>query len=81
MKALSDKLKNLYDLSPDGKRQGVVVDTKTCLNCLPLDHFLRDCKGPSKCRKCGSNSRHNIPATYQRSIFAQQISATDQCSP
>ena len=30
---------------PVDKRQ-CVVDAKRCLNCLSLNHFVRDCKGP-----------------------------------
>ena len=40
-KSYSDKL----------KRQ-TVMDAKRCLNCLSVEHFVRDFPHPSKCRKC-----------------------------
>ena len=46
-KSYSDKL----------KRQ-TVMDAKRCLNCLSLEHFVRDCPHPSKCRKCSPNCQN-----------------------
>ena len=46
-KSYSDKL----------KRQ-TVMDAKRCLNCLSLQHFVRDCPHPSKCRKCSPNCQN-----------------------
>ena len=43
-------------LSLHEKRQRV-VDAKRCLNCLSLDHFVRECPRPSKCCECGPNCR------------------------
>ena len=46
-KSYSDKL----------KRQ-TVMDAKRCLNCLSVEHFVRDCSHPSKCRKCSPNCQN-----------------------
>ena len=43
-------------LSPSAKRQRI-FDTKRCLNCLSLEHFVRECPRTSKCRICGPNSQ------------------------
>ena len=51
--------------SPMNKRQ-CVVDVKRCLNCLSLNHFVRDCKGPSKCGKCGPNSHHKHTSAFHK---------------
>ena len=46
-KSYSDKL----------KRQ-TVMEAKSCLNCLSVKHFVRDCPHPSKCRKCLLNCQN-----------------------
>ena len=48
-----------YKLTPRtrSKRQ-IVIDAKRCLNCLSLEHFVRECPYPSKCRKCGPSSQN-----------------------
>ena len=63
-------------LSPMDKRQ-CVVDAKRCLNCLPLNHFVRDCKGPSKCRKCGPNSRHKHTSALHECFDAENFGAAE----
>ena len=55
-------------LSPKAKRQ-TVIDAKRCLNCLSLDHFVRDCARPSKCRECGPKNQ-NKHATALHECFA-----------
>ena len=55
-------------LSPEAKRQ-TVIDAKRCLNCLSLDHFVRDCARPSKCRECGPKNQ-NKHATALHVCFA-----------
>ena len=44
-------------LTPEMKRKAV-VEVKRCLNCLSLDHFVRQCSFPSKCRLCGPQCRN-----------------------
>ena len=43
--------------SPRVKLQ-TVMDAKRCLICLSVEHFVRDCPYPSKCRKCGSGCQN-----------------------
>ena len=35
-----------------------VMDAKRCLNCLSVEHFVRDYPHPSKCRKCIPNCQN-----------------------
>ena len=48
-------------LAPEMKRK-TVVEAKRCLNCLSLDHFVRQCSFPSKCRLCGPQCRNKHAA-------------------
>ena len=41
-----------------GSKRLAVMDAKRCLNCLSLEHFVRNCAFPSKCRVCGSQCRN-----------------------
>ena len=34
------------------------MDAKRCLNCLSVEHFVRDCPHHSKCRKCIPNCQN-----------------------
>ena len=34
------------------------MDAKRYLNCLSVEHFVRDCPHPSKCRKCIPNCQN-----------------------
>ena len=43
------------DLSPKSRRQ-TVIEAKKCLNCLSLDHIVRNCPRSTKCRKYGPRS-------------------------
>ena len=47
----------------------VVNRTKRCLNCLSLEHFVRECSRPNKCRKCGPRSNVSKRATALRSYW------------
>ena len=51
-------------LTPEMKRTAV-VGAKRCLNCLSLDHFVRQCSFPSKCRLCGSQCRNKHAAALR----------------
>ena len=59
-------------LLPMNKRQ-CVVDSKRSLNCMSLDHFVRDCKGPSKCRKCGPNCGHKQTSALHECFDAENF--------
>jgi len=66
-------VKKLKAYSPETKRQ-TVITAKWCLNCSSLEHFVRECPYPSKCRKCGPDSK-------KHSILVLRINAiTDQSS-
>ena len=60
--------KTFSTMSPKANRQ-TVIDAKRCLNCLSLDHFVRDCARPSRCRECGPNNQ-NKHATALHECFA-----------
>ena len=51
---------NFKRLSPELKRK-TVIDAKRCLNCLSLEHFVRQCHTHSKCRRCGPQCRNKHP--------------------
>ena len=55
-------------LSPKAKRQ-TVIDGKRCLNCLSLNHFVRDCARPSRGRECGPKNQDKH-ATALHECFA-----------
>ena len=42
------------------RKKRVVVGARRCLNCLSLDHMVRNCTAPSRCRRCGPacSSKH-----------------------
>ena len=42
------------------RKKRVVVGAGRCINCLSLDHMVRNCMAPSKCRRCGParSSKH-----------------------
>ena len=44
----------------NNRKKRVVVGAGRCLNCLSLDHMVRNCMAPSKCRRCGPacSSKH-----------------------
>ena len=52
-------------LSNKAKRQ-TVIEAKRCINCLSLEHYVRDCSRPTKCRKCGpSNQNKHVTALHE----------------
>ena len=57
---------------PQVKRK-IVMDAKRCLDCLSIQHFVRDCPYPSKCRKCGSGYQNKhfgaLQECYGAKIF------------
>ena len=59
--------------TPRSKRQ-IVIDAKRCLNCLSLEHFVRECPYPSKCRICGpsSQNKHTGALHVKREVTGPQ---------
>ena len=55
-------------LFPELKRK-TVIDTERCLNCLSLEHFVRQWHTQSKCRRCGPQCR-NKHATALHECYA-----------
>ena len=41
-----------FQVLPTNLKRQKVFDAKRCLNCLSLNHMVRNCAYPSKCRKC-----------------------------
>ena len=53
------------------EKRDTVIRAKRCLNCLSLEHFVRECSRPNKCRKCGPRSDvSNKHATALHDCFA-----------
>ena len=55
--------------TPRSKRQ-IMIDAKRCLNCLSLEHFVRECPHPSKCRKCRPSSQNKHTGALHESCQA-----------
>ena len=52
------------------EKRDTVIRAKRCLNCLSLEHFVRECSRPNKCRKCGPRSDVSKHATALHDCFA-----------
>ena len=59
---------NFKRLSPELKRKAV-IDAKSSLSCLSLEHFVRQCHTQSKSRRCGPQCR-NKHATALHECYA-----------
>ena len=46
-----------FKVLPTNLKRQTVFDAKRCLNCLSLNHMVRNCAYPSKCRKCRPDCR------------------------
>ena len=64
-------------LNPRAKRQ-TVTDAKRCLNCLSLDHFVRNCAFPSKCRICGPQCRNKHAGALHECYDGVNLGAADR---
>jgi len=64
-------------LNPRMKRQ-TVMDAKRCLNCLSLDHFVRNCKYPSKCRICGPHCRNKHTSALHECFNEVNLGAAEK---
>ena len=62
--------------SPRVKRQ-TVMDAKRCLNCLSVEHFVRDCPYPSKCRKCGSGCQNKHSGALRECYNGKSLGAAE----
>ena len=49
-----------FKIFANERKKRVVVGAGRCLNCLSLDHILRNCMAPSRLRRCGPacSSKH-----------------------
>ena len=64
-------------LNPRAKRQ-TVTDAKRCLNCLSLDHFVRNCAFPSKCGICGPQCRNKHAGALHECYDGVNLGAADR---
>ena len=64
-------------LSPRAKRQRI-FDAKRCLNCLFLEHFVRECPRTSKCRICGPNSQTKLATALHECYDVVNLGAADE---
>ena len=64
-------------LNPRAKRQ-TVTDAKRCLNCLSLDHFVRNCAFPSKCRICWPQCRNKHSGALHEYYDGVNLGAADR---
>ena len=67
-------------LTPRSKRQAV-MDAKRCLNCLSLEHFVRNCAFPSKCRVCGPQCRNKHAGALHECFNGMNLGAADRVDP
>ena len=67
-------------LTPGSKRQAV-MDAKRCLNCLSLEHFVRNCVFPSKCRVCGPQCRNKHAGAFHECFNGMNLGAADRVDP
>ena len=67
------------DLSPKSRRQ-TVIEAKRCLNCLSLDHIVRNCPRSTKCRKCGPRSQNKHATALHECFISPNTGAADKGS-
>ena len=61
-------------LTPQQKRKAI-GDADRCLNCLSRGHIVRDCKLPSKCRRCGPGcSKKHTSGLHDWYILSRGVS-------
>ena len=53
------------------------MDAKRCLNCLSVEHFVRDCPYPSKCRKCGSGCQNKHSGASHECYNGKSLGAAE----
>ena len=53
------------------------MDAKWCLNCLSVEHFVRDCPYPSKCRKCGSDCQNKHSGALHECYNGKSLEAAE----
>ena len=66
--------------SLQNKRQ-VVLDAGRCLNCLSVEHFVRACPCPSKCRKCGVGCQNKHAGALHECYNGQRLGAAETNEP
>ena len=67
------------DLSPKSRRQ-TVIEAKRCLNCLSLDHIVRNCPRSTKCRKCELRSQNKHATALHKCFILPNTGAADKGS-
>ena len=72
-----DQFLHATALNPRAKRQ-TVTDAKRCLNCLSLDHFVRNCAFSSKCRICGPQYRNKHTGALHECYDGVNLGASDR---
>ena len=68
--------KTFKALNSRAKRQ-TVTDARRCLNCLSLDHFVRNCAFPSKCI-CGPQCRNKHAGALHECYDGVNLAAADR---
>ena len=65
------------ELSHKAKRQ-TVIEAKRCINCLSLDHYVRVCPRPARCRKCGPNNKSKHGSALHECCTGANLRAADK---
>ena len=65
------------ELSHKAKRQ-TVIEAKRCINCLSLDHYVRNCHRPARCRKYGPNNKSKHAFALHECYTGANLEATDK---
>ena len=65
------------ELSHKAKRQ-TVIEAKRCINCLSLDHYVRDCPRPARCRKCGPNNKSKHASALHKCYIGANLGDADK---
>ena len=66
-----------FHLKVDAK---TVIEAKRCLNCLSLDHIVRNCPRSTKCRKCGPRSQNKHATALHECFISPNTGAADKGS-
>ena len=69
-----EKFKALWNKA---KRQAV-IEGKRCINCLLLEHYVRDCSRPTKCRKCGPSNQNKHATALHECYTGVNLGAADK---
>ena len=67
------------DISPKSRRQ-TVIEAKRCLNCLSLDHIVRNCSRSTKCRECGPRSQNKHATALHECFISPNTAVADKGS-